>query len=405
VGRAGPLLFVHNSADLYGASQAMLRVLRELFAAGERPIVVLPERGPLEEKLAAIPIERVFDSSLSVITRRAVSPLRLPLLVLRLPVSVLRLRRLIRRRSVRLVHTNSGVIFSPALAARLAGVPHIWHVRESFREFGALWKPYSKYVTRFSHRVVAISRAVAEQFPEATNVVVIYDGIRIPWSGSEADEARGHFRELYGLASTDLVVGCVGRIKFGRKGQEHLVRAASILERRGVRAKYLMVGTTSPGSEEHLPRLHRLIASEGVGDNFVFTGDLADPWPAYAAMDVLVLPSAQQEPFGLVVTEAMASARPVVATSPGGAAEQVVDGETGYLVPLGDELALVDRLATLLSDAALRQAMGLRGLARVREQFSLGTTVACLQTLYREAAGEAAADDEVPLPRAREGSS
>jgi glycosyltransferase involved in cell wall biosynthesis len=68
----------------------------------------------------------------------------------------------------------------------------------------------------------------------------------------------------------------------------------------------------------------------------VLTGELADPKPAYAAMDVFVLPSAQPEPFGGVVLEAMAMRRPVVATAIGGSVDQVVDGETGFLVPPGD---------------------------------------------------------------------
>ena len=81
-------------------------------------------------------------------------------------------------------------------------------------------------------------------------------------------------------------------------------------------------------------------------------------------MDLFVLPSAQPEPFGGVVMEAMGMGLPVIATQIGGSLEQVADGVTGYLVPPSDPLALADRLEPLLRNADLRAAMGNAGRLR-----------------------------------------
>src|SRR5262249_18912916 len=155
-----------------------------------------------------------------------------------------------------------------------------------------------------------------------------------------------------------LVVGCVGRIKFVRKGQEVLVQAAALLKERGLDAKYLIVGTTASGNEEHLTRLQQLIHDLGLVNDVVLTSELADPKPAYAPMDMFVLPSAQPEPFGGVVLEAMAMHLPVIATAIGGSLDQVVDGETGFLVPPANSQALAEKLEVLMRDPALRKRMG-----------------------------------------------
>src|SRR5205814_9764510 len=109
----------------------------------------------------------------------------------------------------------------------------------------------------------------------------------------------------------------------------------------------------------------------GLHGDFLLTGELPDPKPAFAAMDLLVLPSAQPEPFGGVVLEAMAMRRPVIATAIGGSLDQVVDGETGFLVPPGDGQMLADKLELLLRQPELRERMGAAGRERLERCFTI----------------------------------
>ena len=377
------LLYVHNSADLYGASRSLTRLFKELDRNRFHPLVVLPEAGPLKVRLEALGVAVVVHPRLSIVTRQAYHSWRLLLFFVNYPLSVLFLWRLIRRQRIDLVHTNTGVMVSPALAAWLAGVPHLWHIRDWFQEFRSVWGLYSRYITWFSRRVLAVSEAIAGQFPDRRKVQVLHNGFTLEEFAMPRDRCRAEFRERFGLGS-DFVVGCVGRIKLVRKGQEVLIQAAGQLHQLGRSARYLIVGSCFPGNEGHLLELQRLVHEFGLDGRVVFTGELADPRPAYAAMDVFVLPSVQPEPFGGVVMEAMAMGLPVIATRVGGSLDQVAEGETGFLVPPGDPAALAAKLQTLMDDPSLRERMSRAGPVRIERHFLLADMVRKLERLYTE---------------------
>jgi glycosyltransferase involved in cell wall biosynthesis/ADP-heptose:LPS heptosyltransferase len=377
------VLHVHNSADIYGASRSLLRLIRTMDREKFKPLVVLPEEGLLKKLIEAQGVEVVLHPGLSIITRRAFHSWRMLLFFLRFPLSVFFLWRLIRKRKIEFVHTNTGVIVSPALAAKLAGVPHLWHMRDWFQEFRSFWPTFSWYVEAMSDRVVAVSNAVADQFTPREHVTVIHNG----FSPEEFDVPREHWRtELrnrFGL-NGQFVVGCVGRIKLVRKGQEVLIRATAVLKKRGLNIKSLIVGAPFTGNESHLAQLQSLVRELGVEENVVFTGELADPRVAYSAMDMLAMTSAQPEPFGGVVMEAMSMGLPVVATDIGGSLDQVVDGVTGFFVPPGEPVALADAIEKLMRDPQLHQRMGRAAVKRIEQDFSLKEMTRKIEGIYEE---------------------
>ncbi len=382
--RGNRILYVHNSADLYGASRSLLRLVPRMKSRGWNVQVLVPEDGPLKQRLESFGVKVDIDPALSIITRTTFKSWRLLLLVAGFVRSVARLRRRIRAERIDLVHTNSGVIFSPALAARLAGVPHVWHVRESFEEFRSLWKPYSSYMLACSRRIIAVSGPTAAQFPASPKVTVVHNGADLDEFALDSEAARARFRGEHGLGNLP-VVGCIGRIKFVRKGQEVLVEAAKRIKDSGFQAKYLIVGSTAPGYEDHLVRLRELIQRLGLQEDVILAGELSDVRAAYAAMDIFVLPSAQPEPFGGVVLEAMALKLPVIATAIGGSIEQVEDGVTGYLIPPADSAAMADRVKRLLEDPELRVRMGHAGRERLARRFSIGEMLNRIEGVYRDA--------------------
>jgi len=382
------LLYVHNSADIYGASRSLLRLMSRLRQEGLHPLVILPENGPLETRLGALGVEVIIDRGLTVITRTVFRSWRVVGLIVTFPLSVWRLYRLMRRRRIQLVHSNTGVIVSPALAARLARVPHVWHIRDSFADFRRLWKPYAAYMQCLSSRIIAVSRPIAAQFPPHPKVLVIHNGVDLDEFSIDSTALGAEFRRRHGLAADAVVIGCVGRIKFRRKGQENLVLAAARLKQRGFRAKYLLVGGSAPGAEDHPDRLRRLIRDQGVEADFVLTGEVSDPRPAYAAMDIFVLPSAQPEPFGGVILEAMGMGLPVIGTAIGGTSDQVEDGRTGFLIPPADPDALADKLEWLRAHPDQCQAMGRAGRDRLKECFSFEGMYSNFSKVYREVTNE-----------------
>ncbi|MEY2536720.1 MAG: hypothetical protein QOG67_460 [Verrucomicrobiota bacterium] len=380
--KKGPLriLYVHNSADIYGASRSLLRLLGTLDTNRFEPLVVLPEDGPLKSRLEDLNITVCVDPSLAIVDRYT-SPLLL--FFYRYPISVSRLSRLIRRANIGLVHTNTAVIISPGLAAKLSGVPHVWHVRESFAEFpGFLWKLYSAYMRMVSNKIVCVSTAIAKQFPPSEKIAVIHNGFSIDEFALDQDPLRQEFRNRFNIGPTEFVAVCIGRIKWKRKGQEFLIKAAALLRDAGNPFTTVIVGQPWPGNEDHLVRLHALVNELRLQDRVIFTGELSDARPAYAASDVMVLPSAQPEPFAGVVMEAMAMGKPVIATALGGSLDQVVDGETGYLVPPSDPGSLAEKLSVLMNDPEMRTQMGRAGQLRIETQFTLQQTVDKLEKVY-----------------------
>ena len=104
----------------------------------------------------------------------------------------------------------------------------------------------------------------------------------------------------------------------------------------------------------------------------------------YQAADVY-LHAARAELWGLVITEALACGTPVVATAVGGIPEQIIEGETGFLVPGGDAPALADRLAQLARSPELVRTMGEAASRDAARRFSLERMVSDYERLYREA--------------------
>jgi glycosyltransferase involved in cell wall biosynthesis len=375
------ILYVNNGADIYGASRCLIRLVKALDRTRYIPLVLLPEDGPLRQKLEALGVEVVFHPRLSIITRRVIRSWRILIFFIEFPASVLFLWRLIRRRKIDLVHTNTGVMVSPGLAAKLAGIPHLWHIRDWFQEFRRIWKPYSGYILWSSDAVIAISQSVASQFTDDSKISVVYDGCSLDEFHSDDAQAGQDFRRRFGLG-TDFVAGCVGRIKLFQKGQEVLVQAAAVLKARGLRPKILIVGTPYPGNESHLQSLKDLIHKSGLQDSVILTGELDDVKPAYAAMNVLVLPSVAQEGLGDVMMEAMAMRVPVIATNIGGPLEVVQDGITGFLVPPSDPEALADKIELLMNDPKLGERLGQAGPKRVMQRFSIGEMIRKIEALY-----------------------
>jgi glycosyltransferase involved in cell wall biosynthesis len=380
------ILSVNNTADIYGASRCMERVLGRFVKGGHEVHAVVPEHGPLIELLEAQGVRVHIHRGLPVVDR---SQFRswwacLKSLVL-FPISVIWLAILALRFRIDVIHTNTLVMPSPAVAALITGRPHVWHVREMMGEFGRLWKLYQRYVCILSSTVVAISNCTRDQFdPGPRNKVrVIYDGLDGTAARVEPSR-RDAFRSSF--PSGKILVGVVGRIKWHRKGQEVLVRAAALLKERHPQVHYVLVGSPAPGNQEHETRLRALIAASGLENDFTLAGDIDDTISMFAALDIAVVPSVQAEPFGCVVIEAMTAGAPVVGSRCGGIAEQIVDGVSGLLFTPGDDAALADALDSLLNDRNLRHQMAEQGFQRVRSAFSLDSTYLHMATLFDQVA-------------------
>ncbi len=381
------LLLVNNTADLYGASRCLLRLAQRLVHAGHTVCVVVPVEGPLLSELSQVGCQVVIQPKIGIIERQNIDTAWKKLrALLAIPGSTIRLIRLLLEYKPDVVHTNTSVIFGPALAAFVARIPHVWHVRETYFEYPRAWKIYRHILLFLSTKVIVISKSVLSQFDSRAlyKTRLIYDGLSTAEFGGVSDERLRKFKEQYRIPD-NATIGVVGRIKWHRKGQEVVVRAANLVKSRYPELRFLIVGSPFPGNEEHLKRLNQLIREYELEDRFTFTGDVRDVEAAFACMSVSVVPSIVAEPFGCVVLESMMSGLPVIGSNIGGIAEQISHGSTGLLFEPGNHAELAEAIFTLLSDNDLRNKLLANARRHVLSQYDLDESVREHIQCYTEA--------------------
>jgi glycosyltransferase involved in cell wall biosynthesis len=171
---------------------------------------------------------------------------------------------------------------------------------------------------------------------------------------------RARVRASLGIRDDAVVLGYAGRFE-PPKGVETLALALNEAMPRHPRLHALWVGH---GRLDH--RLHQIAAEGGSPNRHHWMPWLDDVLPAYAAMDMLALPSVGSETFGRVLIEAEACGLPVIGSRNGGIPEAMIENQTGRLVPPGDVAAWASAIGDLASNGVLRRRYGLaaRGFAR-----------------------------------------
>ena len=193
---------------------------------------------------------------------------------------------------------------------------------------------------------------------------VIYNGIDTDWyTDRSTDEQKLRRRLELGFQAGDLVIGLCSGLR-PVKAHGDLLAAIAKLRARGVAAKGLLIGD---GPER--PAITRAIARLGLEGHVAITGVREDVRSLVGACDVMTLVS-HSETFSLAALESMALGKPLVMSDVGGAGEQVIHGEHGFLFPPGDIAALAQRLEDLTS-APLRSRLGAAAARRVRELFTV----------------------------------
>jgi len=201
------------------------------------------------------------------------------------------------------------------------------------------------------------------------------------------------FRREWKVPNNVPLVTIVGRLQ-PWKGQDVFIRAAANVAEHVPDARFFIVGApTFAEDAAYEASLKKLALEAGLGEQVIFTGHRNDIPDVLAASDVLVHASVEPEPFGLVITEAMAAGKSVIATDVGGPAEIVLRNETGLLVPCRDAEALAAAMLRLVRDPALRTRMGEAGRRRVATHFSVERMLADLGDVLRRTCGPGASSE------------
>jgi glycosyltransferase involved in cell wall biosynthesis len=332
--------------------------------------------GELRDDLAAAGVE-VLVRPLAVLRRAAMTPGGLARIGAALARDAGGLARLARKRDVGLVHTNTSVTLGGAAAARIARVPHVWHVREIYAGFERYWPAYSRLL-RSADALPCVSEATRAQLGPAARARVLHDGL--PMTPRRAERAAA--RAALDLLADAFVVAILGRIS-SWKGQDMLIRALAASD--GDESSIaLIAGDPWTGEEQRLADLRALARTLGVAGRVRFAGFRPDVENVYGAADVVAVPSTQPDPLPNAALEAAAAGCCVVAADHGGLPEILTDGVTGRLVTPADPAALAAALAELRDDVATRERLGAAAAADVRERFSAAAMLERVQALYDE---------------------
>jgi glycosyltransferase involved in cell wall biosynthesis len=304
---------------------------------------------------------------------------RAVLVNLQLLPTIVRLAARMRREGLRIIHTAvtprdalAGVLLSHLTGAAL--VIH-WHLSLD-RDFAPGYYPLVwRWAFRRARAVLAVSEPSRRTLlplgvPEA-KTHILHNGVDLERFRPDLDGAS--FRAGSAIAPDVPMILLPGRLR-PHKGQADLLRAAAELRDRGIVVTVVFVGRDDPAgapgsSGPFRPQLERLCEELELTGQVLFLEHRSDMPEVLAAADVVTIPS-HDDPLPLVVLEAMACGKPVVATRSGGIPEVVTHEWTGLLVPPGAPAALADEIQRLLSDEALRERLVRAARQHIEQNFS-----------------------------------
>ena len=288
---------------------------------------------------------------------------------------------LFRKEKPDVVHTHASL--TARMAARKAHVPQIFHTKHCMEAVsGNICKKLIKRIInhRYSDTIIAVSKAVRRSMiaggTDPKQIVTIYNGIEMlqPLSAEEKQAVLA----AYGVLQGQKVIGMAARLEAVKDHDTFLHAAARVCEKRKD-VTFLVIGD---GSRREW--LESEAVRMGIADRVRFTGFVTEVERLEAALDVAVMTS-KEEALCLSLIEAMSAGVPVIGTDSGGISEVVRHGETGYLIPVGDEEQWADRILELLSEEARRLQMGQKAMAWTREMFRAEQMAAKMEKLYLEA--------------------
>jgi glycosyltransferase involved in cell wall biosynthesis len=293
--------------------------------------------------------------------------------------------RLLRQERVALIHSHEfDANVHGALAAWIAGIPQIATIHGKHYYWERARRRFAyRCVSRWA-KMVTVSEDLRSFV--STNVGIPAHRLQTLYNGIEIlpdveDAAVEQLRNELGINPEDQVIGSVGSL-YPVKGHQFLVDALPAVFRARPRTVVVIVGRgeLDVALKDQVKRL-------GLEGKVHFLGLRQDIPRLLALMDVFVMPSLS-EGLSIALLEAMAARKPVVTTRVGGNPEIVVDGETGYLVPVEDSHSLASAIFHMLTNPDQAIRFGENGRRRVEERFSLATMAEGYQKLYAAAIEE-----------------
>lgn len=375
---------MHGVRNVGGGEYSIMHLIKGLDRSKFEPYVFFSHENAVIRSLMkeGVSCERLFfDDNITSVYRDRIkfTPFSLFVYCKHIFQAVVVTIRCIKKHRIQLLHPHDNLSkIIAGLAAKLSGIKVVVHCRDLLKN-GFVEKLLVYYQLLFAHKIITVSECNRRLFKIWTRIP---DKVRTIYNGLDmADfvpKDAAWLKKEIGIGHEKTVLGVIG--VFDKcKGHIYLLEAIKKLVSCGNKnISCLLVGD---GREEG--KLKHFVEENGLSSYVYFIGYRNDIGSLLNIIDIVVIPSIQ-ESFPRVSLEAMAMARPVIATNIGGLPESVKDGVTGLIVKEADADALCSAIEVMLKNRHLAKKMGLEGRRLVEDRFDIKTNIAETEKVYLE---------------------
>ncbi len=388
------ILYAVIDGKVSGGNNICATLLRSAVKAGHEVELLTPSRGPLTDllmregiRINLVNLDRSFHIHKSLMLAYFLKIWRIDLVH---------------------THTSLNAEILCRIACFLAGVPIICHQHDPTDVYNGhpIIAAYQRWLDRTTSNLatqfIAVSRyrqqaMIQKRRYQAQKVQLIYNGIDVNHFFSQ--NGREPVRREWKLDLQQTAVGLIGRLE-PSKGQETLIEAMPPVLKQFPQTKFFIIGDDRLAGQPRFKKYRQMIQDLNIGQNCFLLGFQQEISKLIQGLDIIVLPS-WWEGHPLVLLEAMAARKPVVASRVGGTPEIIDNDQTGLLIPPRDPKALAGAICRLIENPEFGERLARRGYEKVKRQFDQRQMIDQVLDLYdqvffnpKKEANYAAADFE-----------
>jgi glycosyltransferase involved in cell wall biosynthesis len=383
------ILFIHQSAELYGSDKTILMFIASLDKAKYKSVVVLPFDGPLKREFEKNNIEVIIAPVLKLY-RKMLTPKGIIKFVKEYKRGIRTLESLHSKYKFDIVYSHTLAALIGIIFARKNKIKHLWHVQEIIAKPRIFNKGFVQLLSLKSNHVAVYDSKTTMEFWINGNKSLegksefVCNGLDVNQKPLPNPEAIAQIRKDYFQVDDDeLVISLIGRIN-SWKGQQLLLSSFYKIAHKYAHLKLVFIGSAPPGQVFFETELRDKIKEFGLESRVIIIPFQENIWSFWDSIDIAVVPSTEPEPFGMVAIEAMLSKKPVVAAKHGGLTETVLHNETGLLFEPNNAEELALALEELILSKEKRISYGEKGHHRTIEYFSLEKHVEKFEAIFEK---------------------
>ena len=316
------ILISHSSNDHYGASKVLINTIDVFIKNGIEIFLFLPGKGPLNNN-EVIKKTNLKIINLGVFRKKYFTFFGLINRLYFIIKSSLIIKNFIKKNEIDLVYINTSTVISPSIAAKLIGIPSVYHVHEIPNNNFFYTRFISTFLNNFARDIICVSKSVydfwADRGIKNNKLKIIYNGFKFNKTKSKI------------IKNDKIVFTSISRI-IPYKGHLLLIRIFDILCKKNNNIYLQIVGDTLPQYQKYLDKLKLEVSKRGLSDNIKFLGFRNDVISILNESNFFIHTPLSPDPFPTVIFEAIKCQIPVITNKLGGAYEILDEGKNGLII-------------------------------------------------------------------------